>query len=488
VNTIFKRLALGVCLSFACSATMAQQDANYTPDHLYPVDALHQDLKFLKSVLEEAHPSLYRYTPKDTIDIKFAVADKQLTHPMTEMEFWKIAAPCVAAIRSGHTGIFPSSDYAAWSNKNLLPRMPLSVFVDGENLYVSRFQKQGTGLFRGAKILSIDDHPAGLILATLKTLISPEGYNDHIENSSLETPYFDESYCQYFGFKPQYKVTYLDSAGATKVAVLKAFKAGYGISVEKNRALVEKESDELKESVNVSYPADMPATAVLKIKRFTYNNYYEGFDDQFFKQLKDDKIKNLVIDIRGNGGGYLSIGMDLMRYLIKGSFSISRGVEAKAIKFSFDSCIIKNGSYDVKQYRIVKPIGGRYTVKGMDGFVYSYPEFNFNNNVYLLTDAGTFSAATLFAADLKSQRKITIVGEETGGGEIGTDGDGFSVVRLPQTKLLLYLPQFWVTSVVSHKNTGHGVMPDVKVVPAIADRVNGTDVVMQKVKELINKK
>jgi len=31
-------------------------------------------------------------------------------------------------------------------------------------------------------------------------------------------------------------------------------------------------------------------------------------------------------------------------------------------------------------------------------------------------------------------------------------------------------------------------MPDVKVVPTVADRVNNTDVVMQKVKELINKK
>jgi len=415
VTTFIKRLFFGGCLLFAGGSAMAQQDTTYTPDHLYAVDGLHQDLRFLKSVLEEAHPSLYRYTPKDTIDLKFEAADKQLTHPMTEMEFWKIATPLVAVIRSGHTGIYPSSNYATWSNKHLLQRMPLSVFIDGDNLYVSRFQKQGTTLFRGAKIVSIDDHPAGAILSTLKTLVSPEGYDDQIQNSSLESPYFDELYSQYFGFKPKYKVTYLDSAGVTKVAVLNAFKALYGLSVEKNRALVEKQSDELKESVDVSYPADMPATAVLKIKRFTYINYYEGFDDQFFKQIKDDKIKNLVIDIRGNGGGYLNIGMDMMRYLIKGSFSISNGVEAKAIKFSFDSCIIRGGSYDVKQYRIVKPIGGRYTVKGMTGFVYSYPESNYNNSVYLLTDKGTFSAAALFAADLKSQRKITMLARKPEG-------------------------------------------------------------------------
>ncbi|NCD69346.1 S41 family peptidase [Mucilaginibacter agri] len=475
-------------LCYCCLNLKAQQDISYSPEHLYPADTLRKDLAFLKSVLEEAHPSLYRYTPKDSLEKYFAEADGKLTGPMTDVAFWKIAAPLVSAIRSGHTVLMPSNAFVNWCNNQMIDRMPLSVLEKNGHIYAASFPGIPKPLFPGAEIMSIDGHPAAMILAELQKLLPTEGYSEQFHSELMESNYFDRFYGLLWGFKPQYNIIYKDSAGLAQTTILKAKKAIYGTSLDQNKAMRNGKIDDIKESVGVTYCEGLPATAMLKISQFAYVNYYESFDENFFKQLKADKIKHLIIDIRGNGGGSMAIGTDIMQYLIKGFCSQTDGVTARARKFSFASNIIKDGSDDITVFRLINVGHHKYAWKNADGKCYSYPEYNFNQDVYLLVDKGTFSAAALFAANLKSQRKITVLGEETGGGEAGTDGWGFAIVTLPQTHLLLQLPEFWVKSTFEHKNNGHGVIPDIVVSPTIADRVNNNDVVLKKTFEVIRSK
>src|ERR1700761_4290766 len=92
----------------------AQKDTIYSRDHLFQPQELHADLAFLKSVLEEAHPSLYPYTPKDTITALFAGADKHPDWALTSFQFWKILSPVISAIRSGHPSIILPMGYMPW--------------------------------------------------------------------------------------------------------------------------------------------------------------------------------------------------------------------------------------------------------------------------------------------------------------------------------------------------------------------------------------
>jgi hypothetical protein len=480
----FFSFTLLICLN---TSVKAQSDTTYNPDHLYQPQQLHADLAFLKSVLEEAHPSLYRYTLKDTLDTRFAEAEKQLNMPLTDIEFWKVVAPVVAVIRSGHTVIYPSAGYVEWYNKHLIQRLPLSVYVANGHMYAAKFPKKTEKLFRGADITAIDGHDIKFILSKIKPYLSPEGYYDQFVDFRLESSVFSEIYGQVFGFKPKYDVSFIDSSGITQQITLNAVKTIYGYSIDKGKDMMVKQHNELEKSVEVNYFPNVPATIQLKIKSLTYLNGYKNFDYGFFKRLQDEKIKNLIIDFRGNGGGYISIISDLLSYLLKGSPVPANIVTAVTDGFSFDTAIVKHGSNDFPANYLVKAGKRTYMLK-TGKYIYPSPSYIFNKNVYLLIDKGTFSAASIFAVNLRENRNVTIIGEESGGGEFGTDGYEFSIVKLPVTGLLLRLPQFWVETVSGFKNKGHGIMPDITVVPTVAQRADAKDVALDKTLQLITDK
>jgi hypothetical protein len=64
-----------VLLFFSCSISK-----NYNPNKKYSKEELQQDYSLLRNILEKKHPSLYWYTPKDSMDTIFnegyqAIAD-----------------------------------------------------------------------------------------------------------------------------------------------------------------------------------------------------------------------------------------------------------------------------------------------------------------------------------------------------------------------------------------------------------------------------
>jgi C-terminal processing protease CtpA/Prc len=174
---------------------------------------------------------------------------------------------------------------------------------------------------------------------------------------------------------------------------------------------------------------------------------------------------------------------DLMRYLVDGKFLMETSDQVPTNKISFEDYILKDASV-----RTYEHTGGveKYDYRTRYfGPLYGYTDFNFDKNVYLLIDKGTFSAASLFAASLKNLRKVTIIGEETGGCEAGTDSD-FSIIKLPDTGLLLHLPYTWFAVSSKKPNSKRGIMPDITI-PSPIPTGNGEDLVMKKVYELILK-
>lgn len=462
----------------------AQSDTTYRPEHLYQPQQLHADLAFLKSVLEEAHPSLYRYTSKDGLDAYFAVADQQLNQPLTDIEFWKIVEPVVAAIRSGHTVVYPSANYVEWWNKHGLSRIPLSVYALNGHLYAAWFPEDCGKLFRGARITAIDDNPGTVVFASLKPFVSSEGYSDQFVNYNIETT-FPDLYGRVFGFKREYDVAFIDSSGKIQHATVRSYKTNYHAPTNQSKLIHEQKKSEVAKAVDINYFKDVPGTIELRIKTFSYLKDYKIFDVAFFKRLQDEKIKNLIIDLRGDGGGYLGIGIDMMRYMVRNAVVPANMITAVTNEYSFEKYIVYPGSDTLRKSVLIKTGKREYAAVNDYQVNYISSGYLFAKNVYLLVDKGTFSAAAIFAANLRAQRNVTILGDETGGGEGGTDGSGFSMVKFPNTELLLRLPQFWMQTTTRNKNTGHGVIPDIAVIPSIEDRVADRDVVLDKTLHLI---
>lgn len=107
-----------------------------------------------------------------------------------------------------------------------------------------------------------------------------------------------------------------------------------------------------------------------------------------------------------------------------------------------------------------------------------YRQAYFSGKVVVVIDGGTFSAASNFAASLRAQRRITVVGQESGGAEAGANGGIISSVTLPQTQLVLQLPHFRLLSACAHPELGRGVRPDIEIIPTPRQLAMHTDAVL----------
>jgi len=468
-------------LLFMASRVNAQVDTTYSPSKTYSQSELLEDFTIFKNALIELHPSLYRYQSKATIDSVFEKTAGQINKSMTEIEFWRVLKPAIVSIHSGHTDLSFSSAEINWRNKyrqNYLP--PIFHEQDGQIFTVEH--KKSTNTSQVLNVKSIDGMPAAQILQTLKRYVSPEGMSDQFVNFQLQQYGFSNIYGEALGYKSIYKVIATDSLGVEKKITLNAGISRPANSADKLWQLLETKKDELNQVVSVDYPAGVKATAVLKIKNFTYDHYYLSFHEGFFKLMQQDNIENLVIDLRGNTGGNADIGLNLMRYLVNGTFAQIDREQIPETKITFNDYILKQSGDNLNLKSTDKVEQYKYRLRRF-GDSYPVAENHFDKHVYVLIDKGTFSAASIFAASLKENRKITLVGEETGGAETGSDG-GFCIVQLPHSKLLLRIPPYWENTVVKNPHSTHGLMPDVLVKQDIKDVGKG-DKVMEKVKELI---
>ena len=111
--------------SFVLTLYSCAISKNYNPQKKYSVQQLQQDYSLLRNILEDKHPSLYWYTPKDSMDMYFSNYYSAIKDSMTEQQFgWKIIAPLTDKIHCGHTSFGRSKAYNewVWGKNSLLSR------------------------------------------------------------------------------------------------------------------------------------------------------------------------------------------------------------------------------------------------------------------------------------------------------------------------------------------------------------------------------
>ena len=113
-----------VFLLFASSCAVSKTfDAN----HKYSPKELQEDYEVFQTLLEEEHPGLYWYTPKETIDKYFEWGKEKLKDSLTETEFRKVLSYITSHVNCGHTTIRPSKKFLR-SRDSLRNRMfPLNI-------------------------------------------------------------------------------------------------------------------------------------------------------------------------------------------------------------------------------------------------------------------------------------------------------------------------------------------------------------------------
>jgi C-terminal processing protease CtpA/Prc len=210
-----------------------------------------------------------------------------------------------------------------------------------------------------------------------------------------------------------------------------------------------------------------------------------------FRTIKARSVKNLVIDIRSNGGGEVKNSTLLSRYISDHSFKIADSVVA--IRRGISKIPISS-YFDVMGYAFAKAVFSKkqsdsgFHLKRFEKHYYAPVTKNhFDGNVYILQGGFTFSASTLFTSPIMKQKNVTIVGEESGGGFYGNSAMMIPNIKLPNSGLLFRLPLYRLV-MDKTRPKGNGVIPHVMVDPSSYAIKQGFDIKLEAVKKMIQQK
>lgn len=450
---------------------------------------LKEDLHLLHTILKANHPSLYWYTTKDSLDNAFNNIIQSLQDSLAEREFKNLTAKIIAQIHCGHTAVRFSKKY---SNQafNKMPQFPISLKVWDDSAVVLRTSRPNDSvLTRGTIITSINNLPTKKIIDSMKLFLSTDGYAD-IFKTQVFSFNFPVWYRNVFGVDTVHQIKYIAPNGEEKTEQIKSYLLEKD-SLQKaiNTAYQKLSNKEIrknkKQAIRSFFVDSSLKTGIMRIKSFS-GGRLKSFYRKTFRFIKKNNIKNLVIDIRENGGGSILNSTRLSQYLSKERFNVADTIFTNSRRIRYSKYIKPSFIY-----WLALQITGRKKPDGKIHFRYFErhqirPKKNiFDGNIYMLTSGYSFSASTLLLNNIQHQSNVVIVGEETGGGSYGNTAVYLPTITLPFSKIRIVLP---LNRMVLNKNqikTGRGIFPDISVPPSSTNIKQGIDAKMETVKKLI---
>lgn len=467
----------------SCSVTR-----NYNPDRKYAPAALKEDYTLLRNILEDKHPALYWYTPPDSMDYYFDKGYEAIKDSMTELMFgWKILAPLTSTIHCGHTSFSMSKGWNRFIEDRRIPSFPLLLKVwDDSLLVLYNLNRDSPIVKKGSFITAINGIPSGELIGHMMRYMVQDGYSQNFNYVRLSGsfPYFHRNI---YGLYQKYQVQYTDSTGRHYAAQIPWFRPKVDSSEKKEDHRRPKWSRQ--ERLGFSRQLEVDSTYAL----MTLNTFTKGklrpFFRRSFRELRKKHVKNLILDLRINGGGDISKTVLLTEYLEKKPFKIADSVYSVAKNFRPYSKYITHSFFNniALFFLTHREHKKEYHFRFWENHFFKPRKRNhFDGKIYILTNGYTFSAASLFCNLIKGQENVELVGEETGGGWYGNSGVIIPDIILPNTKLRVRLPFFRIVQYQHVPFKGTGVIPDWYIKPNWRDLLKGVDTKLEAVKKKIN--
>ncbi|APY07337.1 peptidase S41 [Winogradskyella sp. J14-2] len=396
----------------------------------YNVKAYKADLDELANKLLEVHPNALKFISKEdflkTVEAKKASINQNTTYA----EFSWYCREIISNINCSHTSNNFSVD---WDALPIPLLFPLDVRWLNDRLYVIEAGTNNNKVSIKDEIVKINGLPVAAIITEIYKHIPSQG---HIE--SYKRHQFNYWAIAMISYALNFPKTYtIQIKGQQAPIVLKpldaypSFKASFTKSCADNLCLDFKDAE----------------TAVLTISSFNYYpwnnlNEFENFINQSFKKINEKNIKNLIVDLRFNGGGSPQSSIYLLRHIMDKPFSYFLN------------------SDNEKENIIYRPIKNTYKGK-----------------LYFLIDGNGNSTTGHFMAMVKYHNLGTILGEELGSNHFCTAGQ--TVLRLKNTRFEYYVANATSQLPLTGLDPSRGILPDYEVVQPIDDYLNNHDSVKE---------
>lgn len=414
------------------------------PEHRFSVDELREDLQQIWRFIETEHPAPYAFTDEEQFARLRRELETTLVRSLRVTEFLQLAAPLVSRVGCGHTRLITPQGFWSAEPDRFFP-LELRVLADG--VFVAA-DHDSTGLTPvGSEILAIDGEDVTDVMASLRNLVTTDGFNPTARRARLGRDF--AFYCALTrGFPEAFEVDYRAPGKAkmtrARVAPITQQRLRKGLYRQQTEAPLE-----------LQLLADQSVARMI-IRSFGFYDAvddFKAFVDSSMAHIREAGIQRLILDLRGNDGGDPWCTTYLLSYLIR-----------------------EPVPYFAKEYGPYAPLARPLAPA----------ERPYSGKLYVLTDGGCFSSTGHLCAVLKSHGIGTFVGEETGGTYACNDGS--KIVELRHTRLRMNLPRETFVASVTGLDRGRGLQPDHPIAPTGADLAAGRDVVLEEALKLAGEK
>lgn len=396
------------------------------------ISDLHQLVDNLQS-----HPNLYEFISEEKFNDFVKIQESKITDSMKRSDFCGIAQTIVAKVGCVHTSIYDDIPDSLPDN---LFKLPISLSLFNDNLFVMENYEGNANIVAGSKITQINGVPVAIIKENLWSSISADGYNPFLKRWGLINE-FNYLYNLIYGVDTQYIVQYLPPDQSTPLSTTLNID-NLKPSEETLNSKYSKNDSQLLFSINKELN-----TAIITIKSFSFYNsnlpYFQNFVDSCFEQINTQKIQDIVIDIRDNNGGDPHCASYLINYISENPISYYRE------KYSWFATQSRPATIGFSK---------------------------FENKPYILVNGGEVSTSGHFCALVDYHDLGVFVGNETG--STYSCNAAQRTFRLSNTKILLDIAQNTYTVDVTDIDKSKGIIPKYIVSQNEEEFLSGKDVIM----------
>ena len=380
-------------------------------------EEIEADIHYMRELLEEVHPNIYHTTSKEVVEPfqRDLIAQLYGKDEYTLLEAYQKLASLAALFRDGHTQVFfPQdkwNDYLATGGTIF----PLRVELEDEVLTLKNILTEEK-LPEGSQLLAIN----GILAERIKNdMLAVLSYESKVFGARLMSNNFSRLLWALFDIEGPFAIKYRTPGDREETVTLQ------GLQEDQLPART------AEQPYKLDFISAETALLVINSVPVEMNEDYFNFLEESFKEIKEQEINHLLIDMRNNGGGSTYQFNEVFHYL---SDTPYRSFSRVDTRYSRPVLARHQPWHSQIYYRFLNLIRGDDIYKSEPGLTHP-PEndYRFSGQTYLLVGPATFSAAADFAALCQDYEAARIVGQETGG--LPTSyGDSF-FFELPNTSL-----------------------------------------------------
>jgi C-terminal processing protease CtpA/Prc len=366
-----------------------------------PPDKLKEDLDFLFKTIEEIHPNMYAYTSKKEFEpVKNQLYEK-ISKSMNRLAFYKAIAPVVASLKSGHTFLQPPFEFFQNYAKAGGKYFPIEIQIDEESVILTEYQGP-YALPIGAEVLTFDSISAIEFLRKAARYMPSENrpYNFAMIQQKSLFPFYlwlEKNNSDILDLRLK------TTDGRIEQFQLKALSYKELANYQKSSS---GKTETISPNNNTQYAyrhIQDYNVGLIEFNSFDNRKSFLEFLQNTFEKIREQNIRELIIDIRKNPGGNSTLGDDLLKYLTDKPF------------LQFEKIDIKVSEQLLKEQAGI-PDAAMGSIVSIDKDLEIKPEENnlrFGGKIFVLIGPESASSSVSFASAVKHFHIGTLIGQET---------------------------------------------------------------------------